>query len=54
MLLQQRMRRVFKVVGIENVTFVAAGESKVVDLGEKSREEFLAAFEPAIHEAAQA
>jgi FMN-dependent NADH-azoreductase len=47
------LRLIFKVIGIEDVTFVAAGGSKVVDLGEKSREDFLAAFEPAIHEAAQ-
>jgi FMN-dependent NADH-azoreductase len=42
------LRLILKVIGIENVTFVAAGGSKVVDLGEKSREEFLSAFEPAI------
>lgn len=48
------LRLVLKVIGIEDVTFVAAGGSKVVDLGEKSREEFLAAFGPAIHESAQA
>ena len=48
------LRLILKVIGIEDVTFVAAGGSKVVDLGERSREEFLAAFEPAIHEAAQA
>lgn len=48
------LRLVLKVIGIENVTFVAAGGSKVVDLGEKSREEFLSAFEPAIAAAASA
>lgn len=45
---------VLKVIGIEDVTFVAAGGSKVVDLGEKSREEFLSAFKPAIAAAASA
>jgi len=48
------LRLVLKVIGIENVTFVAAGGSKVLDLGEKSREEFLSAFEPAIAAAASA
>lgn len=48
------LRLILKVIGIENVTFVAAGGSKVVDLGEKSREEFLSAFEPAISAAARA
>ncbi len=46
------LRLILKVIGIEDVTFVAAGGSKVVDLGEKSREEFLAAFEPALRTAA--
>ena len=48
------LRLILKVIGIEDVTFVAAGGSKVVDLGEKSREEFLSAFEPAIQAAATA
>ncbi len=48
------LRLILKVIGIENVTFVAAGGSKVVDLGEKSREEFLSAFQPAISAAARA
>ena len=47
------LRLILKVIGIEDVTFVAAGGSKVVDLGEKPREEFLAAFEPAVTSAAQ-
>ncbi len=34
------------------MTFVAAGGSKVVDLGETSRENFLAAFQGPIAEAA--
>lgn len=48
------LRLILKVIGIENVKFVAAGGSKVVDLGEKSREEFLFAFEPAVSAAARA
>lgn len=47
------LRLILKVIGIEDVTFVAAGGSKVVDLGEKSRAEFLQTFEPAITSAAQ-
>ncbi|WP_263384500.1 FMN-dependent NADH-azoreductase [Granulicella arctica] len=47
------LRLILKVIGIEDVTVVAAGGSKVVDLGEKSRAEFLQAFEPAVVSAAQ-
>ena len=47
------LRLILKVIGIEDVTFVAAGGSKVVDLGEKSREEFLSAFGPAVGAAAR-
>lgn len=47
------LRLILKVIGIEDVTFVAAGGSKVVDLGEKSRNEFFQTFEPAITAAAQ-
>jgi FMN-dependent NADH-azoreductase len=48
------LRLILKVIGIEEVTFVAAGGSKVVDLGERSRDEFLRTFEPAVMSAAQA
>lgn len=48
------LRLILKVIGIEDVTFIAAGGSKVVDLGQQTREDFLAGFEPAITEAAQA
>lgn len=48
------LRLILKVIGIEDVTFVAAGGSKVVDLKEKTREEYLQAFEPAIAAAARA
>ena len=47
------LRLILKVIGIEDVTFVAAGGTKVVDLGEKSRDEFLQTFEPAVTSAAQ-
>ncbi len=47
------LRLILKVIGIEDVTFVAAGGTKVVDLGEKSRAEFLQTFEPAVTSAAQ-
>ena len=47
------LRLILKVIGIEDVTFVAAGGTKVVDLGETSRAEFLQAFEPAVTSAAQ-
>ena len=42
------LRLILKVIGIEDVTFVAAGGSKVVDLGEQPREAFLHKFETAI------
>ena len=47
------LRLILKVIGIEDVTFVAAGGSKVVDLGEQPREAFLHKFEPAIAAAAR-
>ncbi len=47
------LRLVLKVIGIEDVTFVAAGGTKVVDLGKSSRAEFLQPFEPAVMSAAQ-
>jgi FMN-dependent NADH-azoreductase len=48
------LRLVLKVIGIEDVMFVAAGGTKVVDLGEKTRAEFLENFNPAVISAAQA
>jgi len=48
------LRLILKVIGITDVTFVAAGGSKVVDLGETSREHYLAAFQGPIAEAAAA
>ena len=47
------LRLILKVIGIEDVTFVAAGGTKVVDLGEKTRSEFLQTFESAVTSAAQ-
>lgn len=47
------LRLVFKVLGIEDVTVVAAGGTKVVDLGERPRGEFLRPFEVAVASAAQ-
>ncbi len=47
------LRLVLKVIGIDDVTVVAAGGTKVVELGEKPRAEFLRAFEPAVAEAAR-
>ena len=48
------LRLILKVIGIEDVTFVAAGGSKVVDLGQQPREQFLESFAPAIAAAAKA
>ena len=48
------LRLILKVIGIDNVTIVAAGGTKVVDLGEKPRAEFLQAFEATIASAAAA
>lgn len=47
------LRLILNVLGIEDVTFVAAGGSKVVDLGQTPRAEFLQTFEAAIVSAAQ-
>lgn len=47
------LRLILKVIGIEDATFVAAGGTKAVDLGQRSRAEFLQTFEPALTSAAQ-
>jgi FMN-dependent NADH-azoreductase len=47
------LRLILKVIGIDDVTVVAAGGTKAVDLGEKSRSEFLQAFKAAVESAAQ-
>ena len=49
----QYLRLILKIIGIEDVTFVAADGSKVVDLGEKTREDFLSAFTPFVSAAAR-
>lgn len=48
------LRLILKVIGIEDVTFVAAGGTKVVDLGERPRGDFLQTFGAAITAAARA
>ncbi len=48
------LRLILKVIGIDDVTFVAAGGSKVADMGQQSREDFLTPFVPALSAAAQA
>ncbi len=48
------LRLILKVIGIEDVTFVAAGGSKVVDLGQQSRDDFLAPLESVLSAAAAA
>lgn len=46
------LRLILKVIGIADVTVVAAGGTKVVDLGERSRAEYLQTFETAVASAA--
>ncbi len=41
----QYLRLILGVIGITDVTFIAAGNAKAVDLGEIGRDEFLAKFE---------
>ena len=48
----QYLRLVLKVIGITDVTFVAAGGAKVVDLGDVTREAFLARFDEDLKRAA--
>ena len=48
----QYLRLILKVIGITDVTVIAAGGSKVVDLGEVTREAFLERFDPAIEKEA--
>jgi FMN-dependent NADH-azoreductase len=46
------LRLVLKIIGITDVTFIAAGGAKVVDLGEVTREAFLARFDEDLKQAA--
>ena len=48
----QYLRLILKVIGITDITVVAAGGAKTVDLGEVSREAFLERFDPAIEKEA--
>ncbi|WP_158816315.1 FMN-dependent NADH-azoreductase [Methylocapsa sp. S129] len=48
------LRLILKVIGIENVTVVAGGNAKAVDMGETTREEFLQKFDLAVSDAARA
>ena len=48
----QYLRLILDVVGITDVTFVAAGNAKAVDLGEIGREDFLNRFQEQIQAAA--
>lgn len=47
------LRLILKVIGIENVTVVAGGNAKAVDMGETTREEFLRKFDLEVTEAAK-
>lgn len=47
------LRLILKVIGIENVTVVAGGNAKAVDMGETTREAFLQRFDPEVSAAAK-
>lgn len=48
----QYLRLILNVIGITDVTFIAAGGAKAVDLGQVSREDFLSKFDKQIESAA--
>lgn len=48
----QYLRFILNVIGIDEVTFIAAGGAKAVDLGEIGRDDFLQKFQPEIEAAA--
>ena len=48
----QYLRLILKVIGITDVTFVAAGGAKAVDLGDVTRDAFLARFDDDLKRAA--
>ncbi len=50
----QYLRLILKVIGITDVTIVAGGGAKVVDMGEQTMDGFIASIEPAIERAAAA
>jgi FMN-dependent NADH-azoreductase len=47
------LRLILKVIGIENVTVVAGGNAKAVDMGETTREAFLQKFDSEVSAAAK-
>ena len=48
------LRMILKIIGIEDVTVVAGGNAKAVDMGQITREDFIAKFMPEIELAAAA
>ena len=50
----QYLRLILKVIGITDVTIVAGGGAKVVDMGEKTMDGFISSVEPEIERAAAA
>lgn len=48
----QFLRLILNVIGITDITVIAAGGAKVVDLGEVKREDFLQRFDPEVDRAA--
>ena len=50
----QYLRLILNVIGIADVTLVAGGGAKAVDLGETTMDAFVGRHEPAIHQAASA
>lgn len=50
----QYLRLILGVIGITDVTFVAGGGAKVVDMGEQTMDGFIASVEPEIEHAAAA
>ncbi|MGV8843105.1 MAG: FMN-dependent NADH-azoreductase [Pseudomonas sp.] len=49
----QYLRLILNVIGISDVTFIAAGGAKAVDIGEVGRDEFLSKFDDQIERASQ-
>lgn len=48
------LKLILKVIGIEDVTVVAGGNAKSVDMGQTTRDEFLQRFAPQVEKAAAA
>jgi FMN-dependent NADH-azoreductase len=48
----QYLRLILNVIGVADITFIAAGGAKAVDLGEVTREAFLARLDPELARAA--